>query len=460
MPKLVFLPTDVVLLVLLLAGIAYGIYVRYRPDLRSSWGRVFEAPACASGAVVLAAFILVALIDSVHYRPLLPGQGSSGAPAYATRTVSLLDALLAMPLGALEKTYSAPLAYASFSKEPAVVNGEQVRIFPRLMFGGAHLGNPENDWLLDVSLRAAAGLLGGAALAAGLAWPGLRRSTRLPKSALLWTLAALGGLIGLSAALAPWYHVLGTDRTGNDVLVQAIKSIRTAVVMGSLTTMATLPFAIVLGVMAGYFRGWIDDLIQYFYTTLSSVPNVLLIAACVLMIQVFIDKNPQMFETGVERADLRLLLLCVILGVTGWAGLCRLLRGETLKLRELDYVQAAIAFGVTPWRIMARHILPNVMHVVLITVVLDFSAIVLYEAVLSYVGVGVDPSTNSFGSMINLARSEMARDPLVWWNLATAFFFMLALVLAANLFADGVREAFDPRSRAFRPRLLKPGRAA
>jgi peptide/nickel transport system permease protein len=84
--------------------------------------------------------------------------------------------------------------------------------------------------------------------------------------------------------------------------------------------------------------------------------------------------------------------------------------------------------------------------------VLDFSALVLYEAVLSYVGVGVDPNSSSFGSMINLARSEMSRDPVVWWNLATAFTFMLTLVLAANLFADAVREAFDPRARAFRPR--------
>jgi peptide/nickel transport system permease protein len=97
--------------------------------------------------------------------------------------------------------------------------------------------------------------------------------------------------------------------------------------------------------------------------------------------------------------------------------------------------------------------MPNVMHIVIITLVLEFSGIVLYEAVLSYVGVGVDPSTSSFGTMINLARSEMARDPPVWWNLATAFFFMLTLVLAVNLFADGVRDAFDPRARIFRPRL-------
>jgi len=205
-------------------------------------------------------------------------------------------------------------------------------------------------------------------------------------------------------------------------------------------------------VMAGYFKGWVDELIQYIYTVLSSVPFILLIAACVLMMQVYMDKNAELFETGAERADVRIFLLCVIVGVTGWAGLCRLLRGETLKLRELDYVQAAQAFGVGHGQIMKRHVFPNVAHLMLIVTVLDFSSLILYEAVLSYVGVGVDPSMNSFGGMINLARSEMSRDPVVWWSFAAAFGFMVVLVLAANLFADGVRDAFDPRSRAFRPR--------
>jgi peptide/nickel transport system permease protein len=169
------------------------------------------------------------------------------------------------------------------------------------------------------------------------------------------------------------------------------------------------------------------------------------------MIQVYIDKNPQMFETGLERADIRLFLLAAILGITGWAGLARLLRAETLKLSELDYVQAARAFGVPDRGIMRRHILPNVMHVVLIVAVLDFSSLVLYEAVLSYVGVGVDPTTNSFGTMINSARTELSRDPVVWWNLLAAFAFMVAFVLSMQLFASAVREAFDPRARAFRP---------
>jgi peptide/nickel transport system permease protein len=161
--------------------------------------------------------------------------------------------------------------------------------------------------------------------------------------------------------------------------------------------------------------------------------------------QVYIDKHPELFPTAAHRADLRLLLLCVILGVTSWTGLARLLRGEALKLSELEYIQAAHAFGVRRGRVITRHLLPNVMHIVLIALVMDFSGLVLAEAVLSYVGVGVDPSTTSFGTMINTARLEMAREPMVWWTLAAAFAFMFVLVLAANLFADAVRDAFDPR---------------
>jgi peptide/nickel transport system permease protein len=278
----------------------------------------------------------------------------------------------------------------------------------------------------------------------------------LPWRTVYFTLCVLLVLLAVALTLATNYHVLGTDRTGNDVLSQCLKSVRTALVIGTLTTLAMLPPALFFGIAAGYFKGWVDDLIQYIYTTLTSIPGVLLIAACVLMMQVYIDNNPNLFDTVASRADLRLFLLCLILGLTGWAGLCRLLRAETLKLRELDYVQAARAFGVGPWRIMLRHILPNLMHIVLITLVLEFSGLVLYEAVLSYLGIGVDPSTPSFGTMIDAARLEMSRDPMIWWNLLAAFVFLLVLVLAANIFADAVQQAFDPRTRKLRPMRIAP----
>jgi ABC-type dipeptide/oligopeptide/nickel transport system permease subunit len=245
----------------------------------------------------------------------------------------------------------------------------------------------------------------------------------------------------------PGAHWLGTDKVGQDVLYLSLKSIRTGLLIGTLTTLIMLPFALALGIAAGYFGGRIDDAIQYLYTTLNSIPGVLLIAAAVLVVQVQIEAHAELFNTAAARSDVRLLALCAILGVTGWTGLARLLRAEALKLRELEFVQAARAFGVRDARILLRHLLPNVMHLVLITVVIDFSGLVLAEAVLSYVGVGVDPAMNSFGNMINGARLELAREPVVWWQLAAAFGFMFVLVLAANLFADQVRDALDPKSR-------------
>jgi peptide/nickel transport system permease protein len=173
----------------------------------------------------------------------------------------------------------------------------------------------------------------------------------------------------------------------------------------------------------------------------------LLIAASVLMMQVVMERNAEWFPTAAERADIKLLVLCGILGLVNWTGLARLLRGEALKLSQLEYIQAAHAFGVTDRRVLFRHLLPNVAHIVIITIVMDFSGFVLAEAVLSYVGVGVDPATTSFGNMINAARLEMGREPIVWWSLGAAFVFMFLLVLAANLFADVVRDGFDPRVR-------------
>ncbi|MFY2606035.1 ABC transporter permease [Achromobacter ruhlandii] len=472
MPKFVFLWTDIALWLMVLGALAYAWHVRRSPNLRATWARVARDTPAMCSAVVLAAFALAGLLDSVHYRPQLPpapGAAADAAPVYAPAVKSALDGLLGgSVLTQPEKTYSSPLAVRQFTKETLLVDDKPVRDFPRLRAAGTHLADPDRDHLGDVSYRLGLGLAAGLAVSlvgAGLLFACLARRggasaaaeallggrAEVPWRAMAITFTLLCLVAGALAGLSSGYHALGTDRIGNDVLWQALKSIRTALVIGSLTTLAMLPPAIIFGIAAGYFKGRVDDAIQYLYTTITSIPGVLLVAACALMMQVYIDNHADLFDTSAARADLRLFLLCMILGFTGWAGLCRLLRAETLKLRELEYVQAARAFGVSHWRIMTRHLLPNVAHLVLITVVLEFSGLVLYEAVLSYLGIGVDPSMNSFGSMIDGARLEMSRDPMIWWNLMTAFLFMLALVLAANLFADAVRDAFDPRTRRYKP---------
>ncbi|MBI2960120.1 MAG: ABC transporter permease [Betaproteobacteria bacterium] len=462
----VVLWTDALIFLLLAAMAAYFWYVRRHEHLAAPWRRVAASSVGMSALVVLLAFIAVGLIDSLHFRPRLAQPGAGGEDVHAVQVLSLLDELARGLRSRAERTYSAPLATRAYSKEMLeLADGTQVRDFPRLAHGGAHLKD-ESGRSRDILARCLAALalalacwgVLAAVLAAALArrsrarfgdtWRALLGArTRVPWRAMLITAGVLLAVAFPAAALSARYHVLGTDKVGQDVLYLALKSIRTGLVIGTLTTLVMLPLSVLLGIMAGYFRGWIDDLIQYAYTTLNSIPAVLLIAAAVLMVQVQIDTHPELFPTAAQRADLRLLFLCIILGLTSWTGLARLLRGEALKLRELEYIQAAHAFGVSHARIITRHILPNVMHLVLIALVMDFSGLVLAEAVLSYVGVGVDPSTISFGTMINAARMEMAREPMVWWALLAAFTFMFVMVLAANLFADAVRDAFDPRLR-------------
>jgi peptide/nickel transport system permease protein len=441
----VILWSDALVFLLLASGIACAWYVRQREHLLLPWRRVAQNATAMVSLLVLSLFLLVGLLDTLHYRIALP-ENNDGDKVYSPEVLSVFDKLLTPLRTHTEKTYSAPLAMTLYAKESiSEANGRVSREYPRLRYGGAHLSDPrQRDG--DVLRRGLSGGLAG--LVAGLlvALASRRRLARRgwPVRPLI-AIPVIAAIIGMTASLAAAYHVLGTDKVGQDVLYLSLKSIRTGLIIGTVTTLVTLPLALLLGIAAGYMRGWVDDVIQYIYTVLSSIPSVLLIAAAVLMMQVTIDMHPQWFDNSASRADLRLVFLCLILGVTSWTGLCRLLRGETLKLREMEYIQAAQAFGVSSLRILTRHILPNVMHIVLISLVMDFSGLVLAEAVLSYVGVGVDPSMISFGTMINAARLEMGREPVVWWALASAFGFMLALVLAANLLADAVRDAFDPR---------------
>ena len=461
--QIVVLWSDILIWLLVVAGIGVGVLISRSPPLLAAWRRVGANRVGMASATVLLAFILIGLFDSLHYRPALESKAGQKVQ-YAVEVLSVLDALVTPLRTRNEKTYSEPFATRLFAKETIDVPGKGPdRVYPRLRHGGQHLGEREDEVAADAGFTAfRAGVLallawlGVAGLVAaavgrdkgqGVGWQRIWRG----ETAFAWNAVLIAlGLMLLVAVPLFWlsgqYHVFGTDKVGQDVLYQILKSVRTGLIIGLVTTLVMLPMAVLLGIVAGYFRGWVDDVIQYVYTVLNSIPGVLLIAAAVLMMQVVIDTHPQWFSTAAERADLRLLALCFILGITSWTGLCRLLRGETLKLRELEYIQAAQAFGVSPWRIIVRHILPNLMHIVIIALVMDFSGLVLAEAVLSYVGIGVDPTMTSFGTMINNARMELGREPVVWWSLTAAFSAMFILVLAANLFADAVRDAFDPRA--------------
>jgi peptide/nickel transport system permease protein len=225
-------------------------------------------------------------------------------------------------------------------------------------------------------------------------------------------------------------HLLGTDSAGNDVFYETLKGCRTAIIIGGFTSLIVTPLALFFGMIAGYFGKWVDDTVQYTYTVLVSIPDILLLIALLLVLGKGLDK------------------LCIALGITSWVGLCRLVRGETLKHRDREYVRAARALGVGQGRILARHILPNLLPIVIISVTLGFSGLVLSESILSYLGIGVAPGTGSWGNMIDAARLELAREPVIWWNLVGASTALFILVLAFNIFGDALRDAIDPRLRS------------
>ena len=455
---MVILWTDGLIYFLIAVMLVLGGCLRGQEHIQRPMQQIARSKTGMVSLVALLFFVLIGLLDSVHFKPENDKKNE---------IISVLDAFATPLREHSEKTYSAPFATTLYSKEMIMqIDGSMQWAYPRLAFGGRHLDDPESQRISDILQKTAYGLAQGVGLM-GLVmliylitpslwariYSRIRHQARInsrPQFVLavfpIWvTLFVIISLTTILIHLSAYYHVFGTDKVGEDVFYQAVKSIRTGLVIGTLTTLIMLPMAIIFGILAGFFQGWVDDVIQYIYTTLNSIPGVLLIAASILMVQVYMANHEASFTSVIVRSDMRLLFLCLILGVTSWTGLCRLLRAETLKLREMEYVQAATALGVKQGAILLRHILPNMMHIVLISVVLDFSSLVLAEAVLSYINIGVDPTSYSWGNMINGARLEMAREPIVWWSLTAAFVFMFTLVLAANLFADVVQQAFDPR---------------
>jgi peptide/nickel transport system permease protein len=458
--RLVLLPTDLLLLLLLVATAGFLLYARRREYYRVAWRQIASrhlAMACMGVCLLYAA---VALLDSVRFQQRAitdertQQTNEKGDPVYSPEILTLLDVVCSGLRERTEKTFSAPFASHQFTKETMeLADGRTIRIYPRLKYGGPPAASPEEKWR-GVGRSALKGLVPGIGvgvmlivvavgfLAArrrtpGQGGPGTPVRSGLRVGGFLAVLAAVAGIL---VSLSAEYHVLGTDQVGQDVLYRALKGCRVGLVVGTLTTLIATPLAILFGIMAGYFGGRIDDIIQYLYTTLDSIPSILLIAAAMLIVTTRVE-----VEQAAIASDTRLLWLCVVLGIGSWTGLCRLLRGETLKVRENEYIEAAEAFGVNRVVIMFRHLLPNVMHIVLISIILRFSGLVLAEAVLAYVGIGVDPSMESWGNMINAARLDISRDPIVWWNLLAAFLFMFGLVLPANIFGDAVRDALDPR---------------
>jgi len=219
-------------------------------------------------------------------------------------------------------------------------------------------------------------------------------------------------------------YILGTDNLGRDQFTRLLYGGRVSLGVAYGASVMSITIGVVVGMLAGYYRGLIDDLVNWFITTLSSIPTIFLL----ILVSVIFSPTPE--------------VLIILLGLLGWITTCRLVRGEVLGLKERDFVVAAHSLGAPTHRIMLQHILPNVISLVIVTLTIDAGSLILIESGLSFLGLGVRPPTPSWGNMLTDARTYLATGQhlIIWPGI-----MIFATVLCFFLVGDGLRDAFDPR---------------
>ena len=264
-----------------------------------------------------------------------------------------------------------------------------------------------------------------------------------------------GGLVGLvllAAVVAPWVapsapdtqdllrrlqppawmadgtstNVLGTDHLGRDILSRVLYGARVSVLVGLVSVLISGTIGVALGLVAGYYGSWVDLTIMKLVEIFLTIPFVLL--ALVVM---------ALFGQG-------LAILIVVICLNRWIHYCRVIRGDVLSLRERDFVTGARALGVSTARILVRHVLPNTIASLSVVTTFSLATIILIEASLSFLGLGVPPTIATWGSMLNESRAYMIPS---WWTSVFPGLAIFLTVLGVNVLGDGVRDAFDPRLR-------------
>jgi peptide/nickel transport system permease protein len=241
-------------------------------------------------------------------------------------------------------------------------------------------------------------------------------------------LAGDPGAIDISRRLQPpsWQFPLGTDDLGRDVLARILYGARISLLVGFVAVGIASLIGIVLGALAGYYGRWVDGLLMRFVDIMLCFPTFFLILAVIAFLE------PSIWN------------IMIIIGLTGWMGVARLVRAEFLSLRERDFVQAARALGASDGRLIFRHILPNALSPVLVSATLGVAGAILTESALSFLGIGVQPPTPSWGNMLIAGKQTLGT---AWWLSAFPGLAILITVLGYNLLGEGIRDALDPRIR-------------
>ncbi|MFN2383012.1 MAG: oligopeptide ABC transporter permease [Gemmatimonadota bacterium] len=222
-------------------------------------------------------------------------------------------------------------------------------------------------------------------------------------------------------------HLFGTDKFGRDILSRMLYGARISLTIGFLAVAISISLGTLVGAVAGYFRGWVDTAIARVIDMLLSIPRLVLLLVVIAIFQ------PSIW------------LIIAVLGLTGWEGSARIVRGQFLQLREQEFVQASRALGYSDARIIRRHILPNTLAPIIVIATLNIGNTILLEAALSFLGLGVQPPTASWGSMVSDGRDAMIT---AWWISTFPGLAIVLTVVSFNLLGDGLRDALDPRLRA------------
>lgn len=249
--------------------------------------------------------------------------------------------------------------------------------------------------------------------------------------------------VNLSARLSPPTdeNIMGTDSTGRDIFARIIYGGQISLFVGITAVTISVTLGTLIGGLSGYFGGWVDIILMRFTEAMLSIPQLFLL----IVLGKFIGRNIDTVTILGRQFSGSVLIVIFVIGLTSWMGLARIVRANVLSLKEMDYVSVSKSLGSSQMRTFFRHLIPNTMGVIIVASTLGLAGSILSEAYVSFLGLGIQPPTSSWGNMLTAAQTFVQQGS--WWMWVYPSAFIVFTILCVNLMGDGLRDAFDPRSQ-------------